>query len=147
MSEEEAKALMRCWFDESNKGKAAALAVADRTCATNIVVHGISDSKGLKSYKRFLGEVYDAFPDKYAILDDMVAEGDKVAIRFTEIGTWKGAFMGIPPTNKKVTIRGIEIDRVARGRFVEIWMVIDAPSMAQLGLVQVTEGKRRPTGR
>ena len=131
MSEEEAKALMRCWFDESNKGKAAALAVADRTCATNIVVHGISDSKGLRSYKRFLGEVYDAFPDKYAILDDMVAEGDKVAIRNTWRGTHQGAFQGLPPTGKQVMFSGSDFFRFVGGKIAEQWADLDA-----LGLMQ-----------
>jgi predicted ester cyclase len=146
MSVKENRALMRRWFDRSNRGKAAALAVADETCAPDIIFHGITESRGLENYKRFIGEVYNAFPDKQATLDDMVVEGDRVAIRFTETGTQKGTFMGNPPTNRKVMVRGIEIDRVAGGKFAEIWTIIDTPSMVQLGLVQV-KGKRRPAGR
>ena len=107
------------------------MAVVDETCAADVVVHGITESTGIDDYKRFIGPVYDAFPDKHAILDDMIVEGDKVAIRFTETGTHKGAYMGFSPTYRKVTIRGVEIDRVAGGRFVEIWSAVDT-----LGFVQ-----------
>jgi len=135
-SVEEVKALMRHWIDESNKGNAAALAVIDEICAPNIIVHGIAESTGLENYKRFVGEAHSAFPDICLTLHDMVVEGDKIAIRFTETGTHKGAFMGIPPTNKKVTIRGVEIDRIVGGKVVEIWSGLDVLGlMQQLGLV------------
>ena len=78
MSLEENKALMRHWFDESNKGKAAALAVVGETCAADIIVHGITEMAGLENYRQLIGEVYDAFPDKHATLDDIVVDGDKV---------------------------------------------------------------------
>ena len=51
----------------------------------------------------------------------MIVEGDKVAVRFTLTGSHQGEFMGRPPTNKKVTMWGITIDRVAGGKFVEEW--------------------------
>jgi len=58
--------------------------------------------------------------DVHFTLDDMIVEGDKVAVRHTFSGTHKGESMGIPPTNKKVTIWEIDIIRIAGGKFVEL---------------------------
>ena len=138
MSAEKTKALERRFFEEWNKGKAAAMAVIDETCATNIVFHHASggDIRGLKDFKQFYSEFYDAFPDNHLTLDDTVVEGDKAATRYTVTGTHKGAFMGVPPTNKKVTMSAIEIDRVVGGKFVEGWERFDTLGfMQQLGVV------------
>lgn len=138
MSAKENKALERRLFEESNKGKAAALAVIDETCATNFVLHDATgmDIHGLKDLKQYESELFSAFPDLHHTIDDMVAEGDKVAVRFTLTGTHKGAYMGIPATNKKLTIWAISIDRIVGGKFVESWLRMDTLSMMQqLGLV------------
>jgi hypothetical protein len=113
-------------FEEFNKGKAAAMAVIDRSI----------DMRGdLKDFKQMESEWYDAFPDLHVTIDDMVAEGDKVAIRITWTGTHKGEIMGIPPTNKKVTGSLIAIDRFAGGKIVEDNGQFDALGlMRQLGL-------------
>ncbi|MDH5390578.1 MAG: ester cyclase [Candidatus Bathyarchaeota archaeon] len=137
MSAKENKALVRRFFEESNKGKAAAMAVIDELCATNIVYHGGGgeEIRGLKDYKQS-SESYNAFPDLHFTIDDMVAEGDKVAVRFTLTGTHKGEFMGRPPTNKKLTMWVINIYRVVGGKFVEGWERSDTlGSMQQLGVV------------
>jgi predicted ester cyclase len=69
-------------------------------------------------------------------LHDFITEGDKVAIRWTLTGTHKGEFRGIPPTNKKVTMWGIDIDRVTDGKFVEGWCRFDTLGMMeQLGII------------
>jgi steroid delta-isomerase-like uncharacterized protein len=138
MSAEEIKAFVRRFFEEWNKGKAAAMAEIDKTWATNVVFHsGVGrEICGLKDFKQFFSAYYDAFPDIHWTLDDMVVEGDKVAVRWALTGTHKGEFMGIPPTNKKVTMWGIEIDRVAGGKFVETWVRLDTLGfMQQLGVV------------
>jgi predicted ester cyclase len=89
----------------------------------------------LKDFKRMESEWYDAFPDMHVTIDDMVAEGDKVAARVTMTGTHKGEIMGIPPTNKKVTVSLIVIDRFAGGKIVEDNGQFDALGlMRQLGL-------------
>jgi predicted ester cyclase len=125
MSAEENKGLMRRLFEELNKGKAAAMAAIDRSM----------DIPDLKDFKQMESEWYDAFPDMHETIDDMVAEGDKVATRVTTTGTHKGEFMGIPPTNKKVTVSGIVIDRFAGGKIVEDNGQFDMLGlMRQLGL-------------
>jgi len=145
MSAKEIKALERRLYEECNKGKAAALAVIDELYAIDIVYHSSSgrDIRGIKDYKQHVSEFYSAFPDLRFTIEDMVAEGDKVAVRLTGTGTNKGEFRGIPPTNKKVTLWEIQIDRVAGGKFVEGWSRYDTLGlMQQLGLIP-TPGKGR----
>jgi steroid delta-isomerase-like uncharacterized protein len=75
-----------------------------------------------------------AFPDFKATIDDLVAEGDKVVIRQTWRGTHKGEFMGVPPTGKSVSFGVIDILRIAGGKVVEHWGLMDSMSlMQQLG--------------
>jgi hypothetical protein len=138
MSTKDLKALERRVVAEINKGKAAAMAVLDELFATDIVFHAATgrDIRGLKDFKQFTSGLYDAFPDIHWTIDDMIIEGYKAVIRDTVTGTHKGAYMGIPPTNKKVTVWRIEIDRVAGGKFVEAWERYDTLGvMQQLGVV------------
>lgn len=72
-----------------------------------------------------------AFPDLTLTIDDMVAEGDKVAVRFTTKGTNTGPFIEVPPTGKRITMTYIEIFRIADGKIIEIWGEADL-----LGLMQ-----------
>ena len=143
MSAKEIKALERRWFEESNKGKAAAMDIIDELHATNYIFHGGGgeEMRNRKDYKQFMSAFYSAFPDVHFTLDDIVVEGDKVATRWTMTGTHKGEIEGISPTNKKITIRGISIERVVGGKFVETWERYDSQGfMQQLGLVP-TPGK------
>ena len=134
MSTKENKARMRRLFEEVNKGKAAAMAAIDRSI----------DMRGdLKNIKQTISEEFSAFPDLHYTIDDMVAEGDKVATRVTMTGTHKGEFMGIPPTNKKITIRAIFIHRFAGGKIVEEHVEYSALDlMQQLGLKEIPTPKK-----
>ena len=117
----------------------------DELFATDYVEHGGTgeDIHGIKDYKKSISDIFSAFPDIHFTINDMVVEGDKVAVRFTFSGTHKGEFMGVSPTNKKVTMWEIYIDRVAGGKFVESWVRYDTLGlMQQLGLVP-TPGRRR----
>jgi steroid delta-isomerase-like uncharacterized protein len=137
MSTEDLKALERRWYAEWNKGKAAAMAATNELIDTNCVMHSIlgQELRGINDFKKHVSESFDIFPDEHIVIDDMVAEGDKVALRKTATGTHKGAYMGVPPTNKKVTMSVIEIDRFAGGKFVEGWETYDMlGAMRQLGL-------------
>jgi predicted ester cyclase len=88
-----------------------------------------------------MGEVFDAFPDTHMTIEDLIVEGDKVVGRYTMTGTHKGAYMGIPPTNKKLTMSVIEIDRFVGGKCVESWLKADTLGMMQqLGAIP-TPGK------
>ena len=75
-----------------------------------------------------------AFPDARFTVEDMVAEGDRVAARLTMRGTHRGELNGIAPTGREVTVTGMSIERIVDGRIVEGWNENDALGMlGQLG--------------
>jgi predicted ester cyclase len=65
------------------------------------------------------------FPDLHLTVEDRIFGGDKIVARNTWAGTHRGAFLGIEPTGKQVTINTIDIWRVEGGKFAEHWDVID----------------------
>ena len=65
----------------------------------------------------FLG----AFPDLTIAIEDVICQGSKVALRWTVTGSHRGEFLGIPATNKSVTLRGVEIFQVDNGTLREAW--------------------------
>jgi predicted ester cyclase len=92
----------------------------------------VSDEKLKQHIKLF----ESAFPRYKLIIEDMIAEGDKVAVRATFQGIHRGEFMGIQPTSKEVTISGMLIYRITNGKIVEFWMSFDNLGlMEQLGVV------------
>jgi predicted ester cyclase len=66
-----------------------------------------------------------AFPDFHLVIEDLIAEGDKVVVRLTESGTMTGSLMGVAPTGKKYTQPAIEIHRLANGKIINLWTVRD----------------------
>lgn len=77
-----------------------------------------------------------AFPDARFTVEDMIAEGDRVAARLTMRGTHSGPLNGIPATGRSVVVSGMSIERVADGRIVEGWNENDALGMlTQLGVL------------
>ena len=134
MSTEENKAVLRRNCEEAfNKGD---LAVADENIAPNYVYHGSGgqEFKGPEGFKQFITMLRTAFPDLHLTVEDMVAEGDKVAHRLTIRGTHKGEFMGIAATGKQATTTAITISRFAGGKEVEAWSSLDLLGiMQQLG--------------
>jgi len=70
-----------------------------------------------------------AFPDWSEKIDDVIYEGDRIAIRFTSTGTNLGPYMGNPPTNRSVRISELAIYRMVGGRIAEQWVNPDTLSM------------------
>jgi len=94
------------------------------------------DIRGYEQAKQFVSSFFDAFPDLNATVDDAMAEGDKVATRYTIRGTHQGATEAFgPPTGRQVELEGITIHRIEGGKIVEEWEKYDNLSMLQqLGL-------------
>ncbi len=136
MSAEENKALVRRDLEEVwSQGK---LDVIDEIFAADYVGHmpGSPDIHGPEEDKQYVTIYRIAFPDMQLTIEEMIAEGDKVAVRWTFTGTHKGELMGIPPTGVQVAMTGISIGRFAGGKFVEGWDYADALGMfQQLGAV------------
>src|SRR6476660_8322497 len=116
MSTEENKALVRRWFAAFSSGD---LAAVDDLFAANVVDHSPAvpnqapGREGIKQIVTFFRAVY---PDLAFTVEDLIADGDKVASRWTARGTSTGAFTGMPPTGKQITIAGMLIVRVAGGK-------------------------------
>jgi steroid delta-isomerase-like uncharacterized protein len=98
------------------------------------------DLHGVQAMKNFAKEFRQAFPDFHDSIDIQLAEGDMVATRFTSMGTHRGAFMGVEPTNRELTWTGITIDRISEGKIVESWTNWDMMGMMQqLGAISEAE--------
>ncbi|MCP4756999.1 MAG: ester cyclase [Proteobacteria bacterium] len=128
MSTEENKAIVRRGFEEGwNKGN---LAIFDELMATDVLYHA-AEIRSLEAFKQLVTADLAAYPDLQITIEDMIAEGDKVVVRYTFRGTQEGETQGIPPTGKHVTVTGISICRCAGGKIVEEWENWD-----DLGLLQ-----------
>jgi steroid delta-isomerase-like uncharacterized protein len=147
MSTEENKALILRWFEEDKKRNLAGIL---ELYAPDYVIHGgevyglpPTFTPGVEGLKQLFTTVWTAFPDEQAVVEDLIAEGDKVVSRFTFRGTHQGEFMGIPPTGKVVTVTGIYISRCAGGKVVEDWRQVDDLGwMQQLGVIpQMAQGR------
>ncbi len=134
MSIEENKAIARRWNDEIwNKGNLAAI---DGLMASNFAWRSAPPgmASDLASFKQYVASL-SSFSEVKCVAEDMVAEGDKVAVRWTWSGKHTGEYMGMAPTGKKVTITGISIIHIAGGKIVEEWDEQDNLGfMEQLGV-------------
>jgi steroid delta-isomerase-like uncharacterized protein len=87
-------------------------------------------------YKEFMSALLAAFPDSRFVIDDIIAEGDKVAVRHRLLGTHQAEFQGVPATGKKVETGAIVIFRIENGMITEAWLNADIMGMMQqLGVV------------
>jgi steroid delta-isomerase-like uncharacterized protein len=117
-------------------------ALVDELCAPDFVFHnGSRTIQGLPVYKRYIAQFFRAFPDIQFTTEDLIAEGDTVAVRRTFRGTHKGSLMGIPPTGKQVTTTVMTFNRIANGKFVEGWNnADDLGLLQQLGVIPALFG-------
>jgi steroid delta-isomerase-like uncharacterized protein len=142
MSEQENKAVARREIEEIfARGN---LDAAEEIYAPDYVGHEPTsgDIRGIEGAKQFAATYRQAFPDLQPIVEDQVAEGDKVVTRFSARGTHQGETEEFgPPTGKRMEITGITIERFADGKIVEDWTNFDALGlMRQLGLMEQPSG-------
>ena len=129
MKLERNKALVRGYMNEVlNKDNLAAF---DSYFSPDVV---FNNTKGLKQQLASNQTLRSAFPDLRLVIEDQIAEGDKVVTRVTFHGTHQGEFRGNAPTGKQVRYSGIAIDRIVEGKVVEMWHIADSQSlMRQVG--------------
>lgn len=118
-----------------NRGK---FDLVDEHVAETYVEHDPSapiQIAGREGYRENIRLIRKGFPDIKLTFDEILADGDAVAVRFTVEGTHDGEFMGYAPTGKPMKIHGIEIDHLTDGQLAEAWTHWDALGMlSQLGL-------------
>ena len=91
---------------------------------------------GREGFKQRVGGLRAAFPDIRYTVEDMIAEGDRVALRWSMHGTHGGEILGIPATGKQVTLTGLDIYRLNDGRLAEHWDQVDVMGLLQqLGVI------------
>ena len=126
----ENKAVIRRMVEAFNRGN---LGLADELVSGNYVWHGPggTDVRGPEGFKQVASMYRTAFPDASLTIEDIIAEGDKVVIRWTARGTHQCELMGVAPSGRRVTVPGITISQVVDGKIVEEWETFD-----QLGMFQ-----------
>lgn len=140
MTEQNKTNFKRLYDEVFNQGN---FDVADELIGPNVVEHqqqpGVApDAAGPELVKQIARFFRSSFPDLHIAVDDLIAEGDRVAARLTIAGTHQGEMLGIPPTGKRVEVSSIDIIRFEDGKAAEHWGETDILSMMQqLGVVPV----------
>jgi predicted ester cyclase len=104
-----------------------------------VVFHGLSRrlKPGVGGLRDYYGLLRQGFPDMRLASEDLIAEGEKVANRYTFYGTHKGEYMGVAPTSKLIISAGMVIHQFRAGKCVETWQSTDALGfLTQLGVAQ-----------
>ena len=136
MSTEENKATARRWSEELwGQGN---MAVADEIIAPEYERHDAGDpfpARGPEDVKKIVGMLRGMLPDLRIEVEDVIAEDDKVVVRYTGVATDTQGYMGNPPTGKPIRSQAIQIFRFDDGMIVESWAVRDdLGTLRQLGL-------------
>lgn len=138
MSTSENKALVRRLYDEVwNKRR---IEVVNGLISPSHALLGslFSDSSvGPDAYKRIVTQFIAAFPDLRVTVGDMIAEKDHVVVSWTISGTHKREFRGIAPTHKKVSVEGVTIHQIAKGKILDSDVRLDHLGLlTQLGAIK-----------
>lgn len=133
MSIEENKALVRQAYDALNH---SGLKAWYEYVTPDHKVHYTDADMSLEQDKQFNTMFYEAFPDAQGTIKDMVAEGDRVAMRVNWRGTHIGKWMDISPTGNELDITNTAIFRISDGKLAEIWATTDnLRFMQQIGVI------------
>lgn len=136
MSTENNKMVVRRYYDEVlNAGK---LALIDELAVDAYIENDPfpGQGNGRADLQQRVAALLGAFSPCTFTIQDVVAEGDRVVVRWRSSGTHSGSFMGMPPTNRSYSISGIDIHRLSDGRMAEHWHVVDQLSqLQQLGVL------------
>ena len=141
--EEQNKELVRQMYeaiDEQDFETFSGLSASDGVCH----IPGVPDAVPLEDVAQIIKSFYEAFPDSTHDIKAVIAEGDMVAVRFTQVSTHTGDYEGIPPTGKKISVECQHMFRLANGKIAEAWLVEDnLGMMMQLGVeLKPKEGEK-----
>jgi predicted ester cyclase len=116
--------------------KPAGLDGAGKVIGSHFTRHGSSGHfSGVPAFRRYVSHYLKAFPDLRFVVDDWLAQGEKVMIRYSFTGTHESSFMGVDGTGRKIKAEGVAIYRIVDGKLVELWDFLDLFGIAeQLGV-------------
>jgi predicted ester cyclase len=118
------KALLRRFYNEVYVDWNMTL--VDEVVAPQFTSHDWPDgATGPQAFRKYYAAIRAAVPDARYEVDELIAEGDRVVVRWRLLGTHHGEFGGIAPTGRAITLRGIAIYRVDAGKLMERWVVSD----------------------
>jgi steroid delta-isomerase-like uncharacterized protein len=129
------KEMAERWYGEVVSGGKTEL--IDELCSPDFLDHDPlpGTSADLAGIKEFVAQIRAAFPNLQVTVDDLIGEGDRLAVRSTMRGTHEGDFMGIPASGKKVEVSNYDFVRFENDQAAEHWGVIDSAAlMEQLGM-------------
>jgi steroid delta-isomerase-like uncharacterized protein len=122
--------VVRKWIEEAWSG--GNLAVADDLLAEEFVLHDPVAGRevvGREAERALIAGLREAIPDLTFTIDDVVADGDNVTIRWIAEGTHGGELLGFASTGRALAIRGVDMYRLREGRIAESWTFWDLPGM------------------
>jgi steroid delta-isomerase-like uncharacterized protein len=131
---DDSKGVIRRFFDDVLNG--GRLALLDQMIAGAYIEHNPTPNQapGAAGVRARIAAMRTAFPDVRFVVEEIIAEGPIVAARYRWQGTHEGAFLGIAPTGRRLSVRGMEFYRVEGGRVLEHWDLSDEFGMlTQLG--------------
>src|SRR5215472_18091019 len=122
------------------------LDVADAIFAKDCVTHQLRSGvaadavpRGPQPIKEHVAGWIASFPDLRFTIEQMLGEGDRVVMQLMMEGTHQGVWLGIPPSGKKMQIRMFTVHRMAQGKIVEDWVLVESLGIfQQLGIVPNT---------
>jgi steroid delta-isomerase-like uncharacterized protein len=133
------KATFRRFQEATNSGDAELISkTIDEVVEPDVLIRTPLpvEATGAEALKEVFSRLHRAFPDLHVSVEDVIAEGDRIAARNSVTGTHQGDYMGIPPTGRRVTYNEMFIVRFVDGRIAETWGVVDVFSqMKQLGAI------------
>jgi len=145
----ENKAIARRLYEEVwNKRR---LELVDEIISPSHALHdsnALGSSIGPEAYKRTVARFITGFPDLRFSIEDAVAENEKLVVAWTISGTHEGEFMGISATHKKVSVDGITINHIVKGKIMDSYVSWDALGMfRQLGVAPPMGHRKDATAR
>jgi steroid delta-isomerase-like uncharacterized protein len=140
MSAEENKEIVRQFWGVWEEGN---LGLVDELVGLDYVNHSPgmpNQPEGPEGIKAVVSMFRAGMPDLRVVIEDVIAEGDKVMMRYRIEGTHEGELFGVPPTGRRVSIESITVERVSGGKIREHWRVTDTlDMMQQLGAIPAPE--------
>ena len=145
-AEKDNKAIMRQFWDVWEQGN---IDLLDDLLAPEYINHTLATPdlpSGPEGVKEVVSMFRSGIPDLRVAIEDMIAEGDRVATRYALEGTHRGDLFGVAPTGRALSIKSMTVERLSGGKIIEHWRVTDElDMMRQLGAIGAPENNPSST--